>query len=232
MHFLAEDGRSVWLRDPLDLRTVIRIAGGAFREFAAGESEFDEFGGGAEAAAAEAYGVGIAVQPAAATSSPASVRGVGRAVSRPSLASEEACVLDQITAPQFRVDVPSAMAMSVTATAEATTVAVRGEIDLPVLDRLRNRLGEEIDLTPRALVLDLSQVSFCGAGGITELLVAASEAHVSGVPFAVAAAGRAVRRPIRALGLERSLPVHGSVAAALEWLAVLPRLRESGRGPA
>ncbi|GHG43095.1 MULTISPECIES: STAS domain-containing protein [Amycolatopsis] len=139
-------------------------------------------------------------------------------------------MLDQIAAPQFRVDVPSAMTCTVTATAEATIVAIRGEIDLPVLDRLRTRLGDELDLAPRALVLDLSQVSFCGAGGITELLVAASEAHVSGVPFAIAAAGRAVLRPVRVLGLERALPIHRSVGAALDWLAVLPRLRGTGRG--
>ncbi|WP_206784976.1 STAS domain-containing protein [Amycolatopsis sp. MtRt-6] len=141
-------------------------------------------------------------------------------------------MLGQIAAPRFRVDVPSAMTLRVTTTAEATTVAVRGEIDLPVLGRLRVRLGEEIDLAPRALVLDLSQVSFCGAGGITELLVAASEAHVSGVPFAIAADGRAVLRPIRVLGLARVLPIHGSVEAALAWLAVLPRLRGSGSGRA
>ncbi|MET9000239.1 STAS domain-containing protein [Amycolatopsis sp. NPDC004169] len=139
-------------------------------------------------------------------------------------------MLDQIAAPQFRVDVPSAMTMSVTATAEATTVAIRGEIDLPVLHRLRTRLGEELDLAPRALVLNLSQVSFCGAGAITELLVAASEAHVSGVPFAIAARQRAVLRPIRVLELDRVLPIHRTVEAALAWLAVLPRLRNSARG--
>jgi anti-anti-sigma factor len=136
-------------------------------------------------------------------------------------------VLDQITAPRFHVDVPSAMTLRVTTTAEATVVAVRGEIDLPVLDRLRTRLGEEIDLAPRALVLDLTEVVFCGAGGITELLVAASEAHVSGVPFALAAQGRAVLRPVRVLGLEQALPIHRTVEAALDWLAVLPRLRDS-----
>ncbi|MEU4252504.1 STAS domain-containing protein [Amycolatopsis sp. NPDC026612] len=138
-------------------------------------------------------------------------------------------MLDQIAAPRSRVDVPSAMTLRVTATAEATVVAVRGEIDLPALARLRMRLGDELDLAPRALVLDLTGVVFCGAGGITELLVAASEAHVTGVPFAIAAPGRAVTRPVRVLGLEQVLPIHRSVEAALEWLAVLPRLRGSGR---
>ena len=138
-------------------------------------------------------------------------------------------MLDQIAAPRFRVDVPSAMTVTVTATAEATTVAIRGEIDLPVLGRLRTRLGEEIDLAPRALVLDLSEVSFCGSGGITELLVAASEAHVSGVPFAIAAAGRAVLRPVRVLGLERLLPIQASAEAASDRPAVLPRPRGSSR---
>ncbi|MDQ7802994.1 STAS domain-containing protein [Amycolatopsis sp. A133] len=138
-------------------------------------------------------------------------------------------MLDQIAAPRFRADVPSAMTLRVTATAEATVVAVRGEIDLPVLGRLRTRLGDELDLAPRALVLDLTEVTFCGAGGITELLVAASEAHVSGVPFAIAADGRAVLRPVRVLGLEQVLPIHRGVEAALAWLTVLPRLRESRR---
>lgn len=137
-------------------------------------------------------------------------------------------MLDQIAAPRFHVEVPSAMTLRVTATAEVTVVAVRGEIDLPVLGRLRTRLGDELDLAPRALVLDLTRVSFCGAGGITELLVAASEAHVSGVPFAIAAAGRAVLRPIRVLGLERLLPIHGTVEAAVDWLGLLPRLDSRG----
>jgi anti-sigma B factor antagonist len=136
-------------------------------------------------------------------------------------------VLDQIAGPHLRVDIPSAMTMEVTATAEATVVAVRGEIDLAVLGRLRSRLAEEIGLAPRALVLDLTRVAFCGAGGITELLVAASEAHVSGVPFAIVAAHRAVLRPVSVLRLERVLPFHRSVAAAQDWLAVLPRLRTS-----
>ncbi|OXM61281.1 STAS domain-containing protein [Amycolatopsis vastitatis] len=134
-------------------------------------------------------------------------------------------MLDQIAAPRSRVDVPSVMTLRVTATAEATVVTVRGEIDLPVHDRLRSRVGDEIDLAPRALVLDLMEVAFCGAGGITELLVAASEANVSGVPFAIATDRRAVLRPLRVLRLEQALPIHGSVAAALDWLAVLPRLR-------
>ncbi|MEU4252925.1 STAS domain-containing protein [Amycolatopsis sp. NPDC026612] len=133
-------------------------------------------------------------------------------------------MLDQTTAPKVRDGVAAALTMQVTATEAATIVTVRGEIDLTVTGRLRSRLAEETGLAPPALVLDLTEVGFCGAGGITELLVAASEAHVSGVPFAIAAGQRAVVRPIAVLGLERVLPVHRSVADALDWLAVLPRL--------
>lgn len=138
-------------------------------------------------------------------------------------------MLDQITAPNARISVPARMTVQVTATATVTIVTVGGDIDLAVLDRLRSRLGEEIDLAPRALVLDLTGVGFCGAGGLTELLVAASEAHVSGVPFAIAADQRAVLRPVTVLGLERTLPIHRSVADALDWLAVLPRSRARQR---
>jgi anti-anti-sigma factor len=134
-------------------------------------------------------------------------------------------VLNQIIAPNARVSVPTRMTMQVTATTAATIVAVGGDIDLAALSRLRSRLGEEIGLAPRALVLDLARVSFCGAGGLTEMLVAASEAHVSGVPFAIAADHQAVLRPITVVGLERTLPIHRTVADALDWLAVLPRMR-------
>ena len=133
-------------------------------------------------------------------------------------------MLDQLAVPRRHVDVPAEMTLRVTATAEATIVTVRGDVDLAVLGRLRSRLGEELDLAPRALVLDLTGVGFCGSGGITELLVAASEAHVSGVPFAIAADRRPVLRPVRLLGLEQVLPIHRNVDAALDWLAVLPRL--------
>jgi anti-sigma B factor antagonist len=134
-------------------------------------------------------------------------------------------VLDRIAAPPSRVDIPVTLTLGVTATAETTIVTARGEIDLAVVGRLRTRLAEETGLAPRALVLDLSGVTFCSARGITELLVAASEAHVSGVPFAIVAAQRAVVRPISVLRLEQTLPIHRSVADALAWLAVLPRLQ-------
>jgi anti-anti-sigma regulatory factor len=42
--------------------------------------------------------------------------------------------------------------------AEQTVVAVTGEIDVSVTDRLRERLGEELSLNPRALIVDLTGI--------------------------------------------------------------------------
>jgi anti-sigma B factor antagonist len=105
---------------------------------------------------------------------------------------------------------------AITTTAERTVVAVTGELDLARTDRLASLLGEELDLAPRALVIDLTGLAFCSARGLGVVLDAVSAARAAGVPVAVVAEGRAVLRPIKALGLEGALPLHRTLADATE----------------
>lgn len=106
--------------------------------------------------------------------------------------------------------------VAITATAERTIVTVTGELDLAVTDRLAARLGEELDLAPRALVIDLTRLAFCSARGLGVVLDAVAAARASGIPVAVAAGGRAVLRPVEALGLEDLLPLYRTLADAKE----------------
>jgi anti-anti-sigma factor len=110
--------------------------------------------------------------------------------------------------------------ITVTTTAERTTVAVTGELDLAVTGRLAAQLDEELGLAPRSLVIDLTRLGFCAARGLTVVLEAVATAHAAGIPVAVVADSRPVLRPVRALGLDRALPLHRSLADAHEWLAI------------
>ncbi|WP_284748071.1 STAS domain-containing protein [Amycolatopsis sp. RTGN1] len=109
----------------------------------------------------------------------------------------------------------------VTTTPEASVVTATGDLDLAVTGRLGELLSREVRLAPPALVFDASAVTFCSARVLTILLDTAS----AGVPFAVAGRGRALLRPIAALGLELVLPVQWSVDEALAWLKLVPQLR-------
>ncbi|MFG1642943.1 STAS domain-containing protein [Amycolatopsis sp. NPDC049252] len=113
---------------------------------------------------------------------------------------------------------------AVTTTAESAVVSATGELDVSVIGHLAEIIERELGLRPRVLVVDASAVTFCAARALTVLINAASDAHAAGVPFAVVTRSRAVLRPLTVLGLERVLPVHGDLAAALDWLALLPGL--------
>ncbi|ATY11892.1 anti-sigma factor antagonist [Amycolatopsis sp. AA4] len=104
----------------------------------------------------------------------------------------------------------------VTATADETVVSVSGELDRRSTDRLRDVLAGETALGPPRLVADVSGLTFCSVGGLEVLTDAAREAGQAGVAFVVVAAGRAVLRPLRVLGLDRELRVVGCLADAAE----------------
>ncbi|WP_410608159.1 STAS domain-containing protein [Amycolatopsis sp. lyj-109] len=111
---------------------------------------------------------------------------------------------------------------TVTRTAESTVVAVAGEVDLAVAGRFAALINQELRSSPRALLIDATELTFCAARGLTVLLDATADAVIAGVPFAICGRGRPLRRPIDVLGLNQALPLHSSTADALAWLAFLP----------
>ncbi|WP_233223483.1 STAS domain-containing protein [Amycolatopsis sp. CA-128772] len=112
-----------------------------------------------------------------------------------------------------------------TATADAATVVVAGDLDLSSTARLQERLDVELALRPPALISDLSEVEFCSSGGLSDLVNAVTNAHARGIVYAVIAGQRAVVRPNKLLLLDRILPIHADRADADEWLSLVARLR-------
>jgi anti-anti-sigma factor len=117
-------------------------------------------------------------------------------------------------------DPPVTVALTVTTTRESTVVAVAGDLDNAVVPQLRDCLNREILLRPRAVIVDLSRVSFCSAGIIRVLLAAHGRARTDRIPCAFVSGRRAVARPISALGLDHLIALHPGLAAAEDWLTV------------
>ena len=115
--------------------------------------------------------------------------------------------------------------ITVTTTADSTTVTVTGDLDLATTPRLRDRLDDELKLRPATLVVDLDAVGFCSSGGLAVLVEAVTNAHARGIPCAIVATQRAVVRPVELLRLDRVLPLHTDRAEAATWLALVARLR-------
>ncbi|HEX7305651.1 STAS domain-containing protein [Lentzea sp.] len=98
-------------------------------------------------------------------------------------------------------------------------VQLGGEIDTCTTGELWPVVEAEAGRAERALVVQLSEVTFFGSAGITLLLDAWQAARGQGVGFAVAAGQAAVLRPLRITQVDELLPVRadlaGAVAAAL-----------------
>ncbi|MFG6196525.1 STAS domain-containing protein [Nonomuraea sp. JJY05] len=94
------------------------------------------------------------------------------------------------------------------ATASAPTlVHLSGDIDIFTTARLRQRLLSTLDYSTDLLVLDLSQVTFCGAGGLGVMIGVQSRARARGITLALTGVPPRVARLLRITGLDRRFPV-------------------------
>jgi len=96
----------------------------------------------------------------------------------------------------------------------ALVLAVRGEVDSSTCPLLRVRLIAQLRSTHH-LVLDLGEVSFLSAAGLTVLVVVREAALVAGTRLCVVARSRAVRLPLMITGLTGVIDLHLDVADAL-----------------
>ncbi|RZT86818.1 anti-sigma-factor antagonist [Pseudonocardia sediminis] len=93
-------------------------------------------------------------------------------------------------------------------------VTVDGEIDGCTTSELLARLIDALHVAAgRTLVVDLSEVRFMGACGITVLLTIRADALALGIPLAVVADQRAVLRPLQVTAAGHELAIHPTVAA-------------------
>lgn len=98
---------------------------------------------------------------------------------------------------------------------DIAVVHLAGELDLVTTHILQERLWPLLDQPRRAVLLDLSEVTFLGSTGLADLVNAKERAGRSGIRLLLVASGRPVLRPLEATGLLSMFPVHHSVDAAL-----------------
>lgn len=94
---------------------------------------------------------------------------------------------------------------------------VHGEIDLNVMDDLRQAFGTALALTtaPFPMVVDLEGVSFLSSAGLNELIETDRRARERGAELRVVATRREVLRPLEITGLLGLLDVRDSVEDAM-----------------
>jgi len=96
----------------------------------------------------------------------------------------------------------------------AVVLAVCGEVDSCTSQLLRDRLLEHLRPTCRQLVVDLTEVSFFGAAGLTVLLAVREAAETAGIRMCLVARTHVVLRPLAITGLDDVFDVCADIAHA------------------
>ena len=94
------------------------------------------------------------------------------------------------------------------ATKQATLVILQGEVDLNTAPQLRDAAARSIDQGARAIVVDLSSVSFIDASGLGVIVMVARRLGPGAV--ALVLPGHGLARIFRICGLDRLLEIHES----------------------
>ncbi|MBK1788418.1 STAS domain-containing protein [Prauserella cavernicola] len=97
---------------------------------------------------------------------------------------------------------------------------VAGDVDIIAIPPLRHCVDEQLG-SASAFVLDLTDVGFFGAAGLSLLVGLSAQAGERELPWALTG-GRPVLRPLEVTGLDRSLPVFAELGDAVA--AVVVRL--------
>lgn len=97
----------------------------------------------------------------------------------------------------------------------AVVIAVRGEVDLCTSPLLQDSLVAHLRPPSSALVIDLSDVGFFGAAGLTVLTNARDAAMAAGIKLCVVAHSRPVLRPLTITGLDRVFDIHPDLTQAM-----------------
>jgi anti-sigma B factor antagonist len=92
---------------------------------------------------------------------------------------------------------------------DAVVVTVSGEVDLDTVGLLEKGLtaARERAIPSRAMVVDLREVRFFGAAGVTALVKADIGCREQGVVLQIVANHRAVLRPLEIVELIETLPI-------------------------
>jgi anti-anti-sigma factor len=126
---------------------------------------------------------------------------------------------DEIPAQSGQVQVVKPISADLSITLDKTEAGipilqVAGEIDMRTAPDLRVRV-DQTTASAEFLVLDLTGVEFLASAGLSILVELARQARETGLRWGVVATGRAVLRPIEAVGLLSVIPVYPAVTDAV-----------------
>ncbi|SDM39044.1 STAS domain-containing protein [Nonomuraea jiangxiensis] len=88
-----------------------------------------------------------------------------------------------------------------------TYVLLSGDIDILTTERLRRQLLHALNHSTSSLVLDLSQVTFCGADGLRVLLKVQVRAKESGTALTLTGLSPILARLLRVTGLDQRFTI-------------------------
>jgi anti-anti-sigma factor len=98
--------------------------------------------------------------------------------------------------------------VDVVSTTDTTTIRFVGELDISSLARAEGIAFEALDkTTARGIVIDMSEVTFCGSAGLSLLIRLTKAARNTGRESVVRRPRPIVRRMISVMGLEEVLNV-------------------------
>jgi anti-sigma B factor antagonist len=96
---------------------------------------------------------------------------------------------------------------------DVTVLFVEGDVDLATAPSLEEAVTAAVTAPGRALIIDLTSVTFMGSAGLRVLVLAAQELD-SAVFYAVVADSPATRRPIEVTALDELFATFSTLDAA------------------
>lgn len=104
----------------------------------------------------------------------------------------------------------------------ATVLAVGGELDLGSTPRLRDAALKRLLAGDRVLVLDLGGLEFLDSTGLGVVVAILKRARTLGTDLRLVVTRERVRAPFTVTGVDRLLPIHDDVAAAVAAASTVP----------
>lgn len=97
---------------------------------------------------------------------------------------------------------------------DVAVLALPAEVDVSSADQLRDELLALIQQGVTALIVDLSETTFCDSAALGALITAHSRAAETAAELRLVAAQPTVSRVMTIVGVDRLIPVYPTVAAA------------------
>ncbi len=94
------------------------------------------------------------------------------------------------------------------------SVGVKGRLDWSNSEAFRDALGDTIEDTDRAVIMDFGELDFIGSSGLRVILVTARLLVERDATLLLCGLSDPVREVFRITGFERLLPIHETLAEA------------------